>query len=104
MNLRLRRLREALRTSLWAVPTLSTLTAAALAVALLAADRRMADIDGTQFGFGGGPGAARDLLGTIATSMLSVAGVVFSITMLLLQQASRQLSPRVMRTFLRDWL
>ncbi|HSL57174.1 MAG TPA: DUF2254 domain-containing protein [Acidimicrobiales bacterium] len=103
MNLRLRRLREALRTSLWAVPTLATAVAALLAVALLAIDRRVADLDGTQFGFSGGPGAASDLLGTIATSVLSVAGVVFSITMLVLQQASRQLSPRVMRTFLRDW-
>lgn len=103
MHLRLQRLREALRTSLWAVPSLCTAVAVLLAVVLLQVDERVAGLDGGVFGFGGGPSAARDLLGTIATAVLSVAGVVFSITMLVLQQASRQLSPRVMRTYLRDW-
>ena len=34
--------------------------------------------------------------------MISFTGLVFSVTMLVLQLASSQLSPRVMRTFLRD--
>jgi uncharacterized membrane protein len=42
------------------------------------------------------------VLSVIATSMLTFTGLVFSITMLVLQAASSQLSPRVMRTFLRD--
>jgi len=38
----------------------------------------------------------------MATSMLSMTTLVFSITMLVLQLASSQLSPRVLSTFLRD--
>ena len=34
--------------------------------------------------------------------MMTFAGLVFSVTILVLQQASNQFSPRVLRTFLRD--
>jgi uncharacterized membrane protein len=36
--------------------------------------------------------------------MLTIAGLVFSITILVLQLASSQFSPRVLRTFLQDWV
>lgn len=52
--------------------------------------------------FAGGPESARLVLSTISAAMLSFTGLVFSVTMLVLQLASSQLSPRVMRTFLRD--
>ena len=44
---------------------------------------------------------ARSLLGTIAASILTFTGVVFSITLVALQTASSQYSPRVLRTFVR---
>ena len=52
--------------------------------------------------FSGTADGARSVLSTIAQSMLTFTGLVFTITMLVLQLASGQLSPRVMRTFLRD--
>ena len=56
--------------------------------------------DDLSFIFQGGPAGARDLLGTIATAMISVTGLVFSITMVTLQLASSQFTPRVLGTFL----
>ncbi|HET6560339.1 MAG TPA: DUF2254 domain-containing protein [Marmoricola sp.] len=52
--------------------------------------------------FEGGPDGARGLLGTIAGAMISVTGLVFSITILILQLASSQFTPRILRTFLDD--
>ena len=46
--------------------------------------------------------SAETLLGIIAASMLTFVGVVFSITLVALQLASAQLSPRVIRTFVRS--
>jgi uncharacterized membrane protein len=44
---------------------------------------------------------ARTLLSTIATALLTFTGVVFSVTLVALQMASTQYSPRVIRTFVR---
>ncbi len=52
--------------------------------------------------FQGGPEGARSLLGTIATAMISVTGLVFSITMVVLQLASSQFTPRVLGSFLQS--
>ncbi|MCC6772741.1 MAG: DUF2254 domain-containing protein [Gemmatimonadaceae bacterium] len=65
-------------------------------------DRSIEDDGSSWFLFAGGTDSARALVSTIATSMLTFTGLVFSVTMLVLQLASNQLSPRVMRTFLRD--
>ncbi|MFZ6044315.1 DUF2254 family protein, partial [Vibrio natriegens] len=42
------------------------------------------------------------LISTIASSMITVAGVVFSMTMVVLSLASSQLGPRLLRNFIRD--
>lgn len=52
--------------------------------------------------FPGSPQSARAVLTTVATSTLTLAGLLFSITMLVLQLSSSQYSPRVLRTFLAD--
>ena len=46
--------------------------------------------------------SARQVLGVIAGSTIAFTGTVFSITIVALQLASTQFSPRVLRTFLRD--
>jgi uncharacterized membrane protein len=99
----LQALRERLRLSLWFVPSLLAAAAVLLALILVGVDKRLA-ADGSElfFTFGGSPDGARSVLSTIAQSMLTFTGLVFTITMLVLQLASTQLSPRVMRTFLRD--
>ena len=57
---------------------------------------------GRRVGFTGGPASARELLSAIASSTLTLTALVFSVTVIVLQLASGQFSPRVLRTFLRD--
>ena len=52
--------------------------------------------------FGAGAEGARGMLSAIATSMITVAGVVFSITVVALSMAASQYSPRVLRNFMSD--
>jgi uncharacterized membrane protein len=49
-----------------------------------------------------GPDGARALLATVAGSMITVAGVVFSITLLMVSHAGSQIGPRVVSGFMRD--
>jgi uncharacterized membrane protein len=94
-----------LRSRLWFIPGLFALAAIVAAFVLVPVDRLLdRTLEGAITGvvFAGGPDSARSVLSTIAAAMLTFTGVVYSITMLVLQLASSQLSPRVMRTFLRD--
>jgi uncharacterized membrane protein len=50
----------------------------------------------------GGPEAASSILETIAVSMVSLAALVLTITMVVVQLAMGQFSPRIVQTFLRD--
>lgn len=52
--------------------------------------------------FGGGAEAARTLLGAIASSLITVTALTFSLTVVTLQLASGQFSPRLLRAFTRD--
>jgi uncharacterized membrane protein len=95
-------LSERLRTSLWFIPSLFALAALIGGLVLIEVDRRL-QTDGSAFYlYGGTPEGARNVLSTIAQSMLTFTGLVFTVTMLVLQLASSQLSPRVLRTFLAD--
>jgi uncharacterized membrane protein len=96
-----RRLWSTLLSGYWFVPGVTVLTISGLALALLALDHDLVQ-SGSQVGFGGGPDSARALLSAIASSTLTLTALVFSITIVVLQLASSQFSPRVLRTFLRD--
>jgi len=50
----------------------------------------------------GGPVGARNLVETVASTSLSAATIVFSVTIVVLQVAAAQYSPRVPRQFIRD--
>src|SRR5665811_1874501 len=50
----------------------------------------------------GGPDGARALLTTISGSMITVAALTFSITIVGLSLASQQFGPRLLRNFIRD--
>ena len=50
----------------------------------------------------GGSDVARQILIAIAAAVITVAGVVFSITILVLQLAFQQFGPRMLRKFIRD--
>ncbi|MGQ9572227.1 MAG: DUF2254 domain-containing protein [Dehalococcoidia bacterium] len=76
----------------------------AISLGLIALDRA-ADYEpdeGLIWVYTGGPDGARILLSTIAGSMITVAGVVFSVTILTLSFASSQFGPRLLRNFMRD--
>jgi len=96
--------REALRTTLWLVPTLMVGLAVALFSVTYALDVA-ADAGRLTFpGWvsSGSADAARQVLIGIAAAVITVAGVVFSITILALQLASQQFGPRMLRNFIRD--
>lgn len=95
------RLLNSLRTGFWAVPATCVLLAVGLATAMVAVDRARGD-DLGRLTFGAGPDGAREVLSAITTSMITFTGLVFSITIVVLQMTSSQFSPRVLRTFLRD--
>ncbi|UZK92570.1 DUF2254 domain-containing protein (plasmid) [Mycobacterium ulcerans] len=56
----------------------------------------------TSYIFGGGADAARELLSAIATSLVTVTSLTFSLTLITLQLASSQYTPRLLRTFAAD--
>ncbi|HYH97938.1 DUF2254 domain-containing protein [Hyalangium sp.] len=101
-RLQLARIRMQLQTSLWTSPALAVVAALVLAQALQRVDSQLGQEREAWFLFGGGAESARELLSTIASSLLTFTGLVFSVTILVLQLASSQFSSRVLRTFLED--
>lgn len=103
MRTRLSIFGERLKSSLFFIPMASVFLAVALGALTLAIDRRVSSesrnlplsmvttVDG-----------ARALLGTIAGATISFAGIAFSVSLLIIQQASNQYSPRVVHTLFRD--
>lgn len=75
-----------------------------LALGMTALDRQNPEIATSTLSwiYTGSPDGARSLLSTIAGSMISVAGVTFSITIVALSLASSQLGPRLLKNFMRD--
>ncbi len=93
---------ERLRSGLWFVPAVFVVGAVALSVVMNRIDRAVGVEESGSLAFGGDATSAQDLLSTIASSTLTLAGLVFSITIVALVLSSGQFSPRVLRTFLRD--
>lgn len=95
-------IRQRLKTSLWFWPAIAVLLAIFGVQVLVGIDHHLDQQSGAWYLFAGQPDSARELLSTIASAMLTFTGLVFSITILVLQLASSQFSPRVIRTFLED--
>ena len=93
-----------LRSSLWFVPSVMTIGALVLVMIGNYVDRhyRFELKDYFLFFYQGGPEGARQILSTIAGSMITVAGVTFSITIVALSLASQQFGPRLLQNFMRD--
>jgi uncharacterized membrane protein len=96
--------REALRTNLWLVPMLEVIAAVALYAATHAVDRAVSGGSVTlpSWLIFGSADAARQILATLAAAVITVVGVVFSITIVTLTLASTQFGPRMLRNFIRD--
>jgi uncharacterized membrane protein len=93
-----------IRTSLWFVPSVLVFTSAFLAFMMIEIDHGVQadDITVPDWVFGGSADGARTLLSTIAGSLITIVGVLFSITIVVLQQAASQFTPRVMGNFIRQ--
>ncbi len=95
---------EKLRSSYWFLPSVMSILAVVLAIALIAVD-----IFKDQYGFLNipwfkltGAAGARAILSTVASSMITVTGIVFSLTIVALSLASQQFGPRLLQNFMRD--
>jgi uncharacterized membrane protein len=101
--LRLSALVERLRTSLFFVPLLFVITGAALGIAMVRLDDALdPNVSGSPLLSASTVESAREILGVVATATITVAGVAFSIALLVIQQASSQYSPRVVHSLFRD--
>ena len=93
-----------MRSSFWFVPAVIVLGAVGLAAVLIAVDTTvdLHVVERWPLLFGAGAAGARGLLTTVAGSMITVAGVVFSITIVALALTSSQYTSRVLRNFMRN--
>ncbi len=103
-NIRLFKLWDQLRSSYWFLPSLLVIGAVLLAFGLVSADLHY------QFQKGSGPTwmflgqseSARSILSTIATAMITIVSLTFSMTIVVLTLASSQFGPRLLYNFMRD--
>ncbi|MCP2032110.1 putative membrane protein [Okibacterium sp. HSC-33S16] len=103
-DLRLAAVRYRFTESLFLFPALVMVGGIALAIGASALDRALGHDARLPFLLAMNSNAATWLLATVAGAMITTVGVVFSLTVVSLQLASNQFSPRAMRTFIRDRL
>ena len=93
-----------LRETFWFAPLLMVIAAGIYSILSLTIDRIAAD-RGVELSlpwtFTRGAEGSRALLATVAGSMVTIASVNFSITIVALQQASSQFGPRLLHNFMR---
>ena len=102
--LKLRQILSSLRASFWFVPLLIVIVDVILAVSLIEADSAGSDRWLAQWPrlFGAGAEGSRQMLSTLAGSMMTVLGVTFSMTLVALTLASSQYTSRILRIFMRS--
>ena len=95
---------EELRTTLWVVPSISSSSRSCCSSSPSRSTWRRSTVTWTlPFWIRtGSADAERQVLIAIAAAVITVIGVVFSITILALTLASQQFGPRMMRNFVRD--
>ncbi len=94
---------ENVRTSLFLVPMVGVVLAVATGLTTLAIDRRMRQgVSDLPLGLSSTVDSARAVLTTIAGATITVAGIAFSVSLLVIQLGSSQYSPRVVHTLFRD--
>lgn len=101
---RLRLLRDSLLGTLWFVPSLIVAASLALAFGMVELSARVDHEALAEWPrvFGAEPGSSRSILSAVASGMITVAGLTFSLTMVAVTQASTQYTPRVLRSFTGD--
>lgn len=82
----------------WTLPATIMVVSVLLGVLLPILEREV--LPSLPWVFSGQPDGARNVLSTVSSAMISVTGLVFSVTMVVLQLASSQFTPRVLGSFL----
>ena len=90
-----------LRTGLWFIPLMCVLAGIALSFGTIAIDQAY-EYHLVPQSISGGPDAAIEILGTVAASMVSLTALVLTITMVVVQLAMGQFSPRIVQRILQD--
>ena len=96
---------DTVRTQLWPLPVLAVVIAAVVGVQLPHLDAVADDAVSPWWAgvlFGGDADAARTVLSAVSGSLITVTSLTFSLTVVTLQLASSQFSPRLLRTFTSD--
>lgn len=101
---RLRAFRDRLLGTLWFVPSIVVTSFLLLAIGMVEAsshvDREV--LARWPLLFGANAESSRSILAAVASGMITVAGLTFSLTLLAVTQASSQYTPRILRNFLGD--
>ena len=97
----LRKFAVSVGSSLWFVPVMCVLAGAAISFGTITLDRAF-DYRALSQVLVGRPTSANAVLTTIAVSMVSLATLVLTITMVVVQLAMGQFSPRIVQRILRD--
>ena len=95
------RIADHIRSSLWFIPVVCVLAGAALSFGAIGIDNASGSTLLPSW-LTVGPDAAVAILSTVAASMVSLAALVLTITMVVVQLAMGQFSPRIVQTILRD--
>ncbi len=92
------------RQSYWFVPALMAVAAIVLSFITTAVDRAIGSqwLEDISWLYANKPAGARAVLSTVAGSMITVAGVTFSMTILSISYATGQVGPRLLNNFMRD--
>jgi len=95
---------EIIRSSYWFLPAVMTGLAVVLSILTISLDQfaLVVRFDLEDWVYTGGPDGVRTLLSTLAGSMITMASVTFSITIVALTLASSQFGPRLLDNFMRD--
>jgi uncharacterized membrane protein len=101
---KLKQLFSNIRSSFWFVPSLAVVASIAAALALIEVDSAWGGRWLVQWPrlFGVGAEGARQMLSTLAGSMISLMGITFSMTLVALALASSQYTSRILRNFMRS--
>jgi uncharacterized membrane protein len=94
--------RQRIGVSLWFIPSIFAVLAVGVAFAAIWLDDTIAAPVRVRFGLVSDPATAASIAGTIAAATLAFVAVVFATTLVAIQLAASQYSPRTVRVFIRS--
>lgn len=102
MKTRLLNLIDVCREGFWLMPFLISVACVLAALGMTELDQTFASSDPEDYWFVSNATAARQMLGSISSIVLTQAGIVFSVTLVAISMASSQFGSRLLRSFMSD--